>query len=222
MNKSFIDSKFYKIMEYIASFFISNLMFLICSLPFFISLLIMPIAIENSLLYFVLLLFTGPAFSALLSSVRRLRQIQAYVGMKVYFEYYKKNFIISSLFSSFITTGAYILLIDTLYFLNKGYGVIAWFFGALVLLAILVYFNGMMIITGYDITLKNLLKSSIVSLIFNGKHSIYVLLTVGIPLAIVVLFPKESVLIIFSVFAFFLLQNIDSMLLSLEKFEDKQ
>lgn len=207
MKSSFIDSKFYLLLSIITSLFMLNQMFILFSFPFFLTLIFVPLLIENSLFYFFVSLFLGPAFVAMIASTIRLINTKSYHGIVSFTKDYVKNFKLSALFSFVITSILYILFIDSLYFISKGFISLAVVLALVMVILTLIYFNGLAIITRYHIRLLDLFKTSFVLLFYDFKRTIMSLVIIMIPIAVGIVLPKQSILFSFGIFSFYLSRN---------------
>ena len=163
-NKAFGEGILYTITNHIYALLMTNIYFVLTNiicLFFFVSL--EPV-FSNITLYFLALIPTGPAISALIYSIRKLIREKELSPLKDYFHGYKLNFKDTMKFWLPLLLLLYILIVDIHYF-NSNPSIVntilAVIFFIAIILAVVIAMNGFLIVSGYNFRFKDLWKLSI-------------------------------------------------------------
>ncbi|WEG11875.1 YesL family protein [Pullulanibacillus sp. KACC 23026] len=171
-KKEFGSGPFFTITNHIYGFLLTSVSFIVCNcLLLFVSLVIKPV-FSNMIFYFLALIPTGPALSALIYSIRKLMKEKEIAPIKLYFYGYKRNLKdASKLWIPFLVI-SFVLVADLQYFnrhssvMNSVLEIV--FVMALFFLAVAVFY-GLLISSQFVFRTKDLLKLSILYLLTKVK-----------------------------------------------------
>lgn len=212
-DKDITKTKLYHILQYIYYFLTSNLLFLIMNLIFFVGQLYIPLSITSILLYYLILIPSGPSITALFFTMRKLVVEKDILVAKTYFRAYKENFWESMKFWILQLTIFTVLFVDLLFVLDKGYTILAIIAALVLLVFIVMTINSFLILSTFEVSIKNLYIFSFLMIFHNLIKSIANLsILIGFS-AIWYLTPSLATLFIFSVIVYYLVKNNQQTLL---------
>lgn len=118
-KKEFGEGAFFSIGNHIYALLMTNLYFIICNILFLFFFIGLKPSFSNLLIYFLALIPSGPAISALFYSVGKLLRKKEISPSKDFFKGYKRNFKDTMKFWLPLLLVSYILLVDLQYFISK-------------------------------------------------------------------------------------------------------
>lgn len=216
-KRDFYDRPLYTITEYVASFAVTNLFFLLCNLP--IMFYTIMVAIEpkafSVLMLAVFMIPTGPAVTALCSSMSKLIKDKEAVTM-YYFKVYKEKFFISLKMWCIGLVAVFIFIMDYRFFIDKGnlFGVV---FFALAIYVLVIALYAFPIITRFNVGVKKLVRISFLYSI--KKINITIIKIVLLILGSVITYksPVFNILGIFSLICYVVMYYDRGMITELEE-----
>lgn len=219
MRKGLYQSKLYTYLEALGTLFLNNIFFMVAILPLVLTYQVIDLEIKNSLFYYLMSISLGPAYLALLISIRTYHQNKGFIGLGFYLRHYKESFFKG--LSIELTYGLfqYILLVDYLYLYDVK--IFRFLFVILFLIAGLLKINAYLINVRYDITFKNLFKASFVLSTLHPFISVQNLLFYTIPLILLFYIPQFVVFISVSLFALLITRNTKRLYKTLDEIDQK-
>lgn len=217
-NNNFIDSSFLNIMNYVFNLSMSSIYFILCNSLILIGMIFFSFSYENFIIFFILLLPTGPSFTALFFVINKLIKYKDIDVTKDFFSSYKSNFKQSMLIWIVELIIVSILLFDIYIFSSHQNSIssfgLAFSFVSL-LIVFLLSFYSFAILSMFKITTKNLLKVSFVSI---SKHILPTLSVLSVTFLSALLLLKWTfeVLIFSSLIAYILMFTFKPVLLYIE------
>ena len=216
-DKDITKTKLYNILQYVYYFLTTNILFLITNLIFFIGQLYIPLSISSILLYFLILIPSGPSITALFFTMRKLADEKNILVAKTYFRAYKENFWETMKYWLIQLAIFIILLVDFLFVLDKGYTLLAILIALVLIVLVVMTINSFLILSTFEVSLKNLYIFSFLMVFHNLIRTITNFsILIGFS-AIWYLIPSEATLFIFSVIVYFLVKNNQQTLVAFQK-----
>lgn len=174
----FEEKKINKVFNYLHWFFLSSLYFLLCNILNVLAIYLFEININNIFIFFVSLILTGPALTALLGVMNKIIY-DNYVDITIdFFKGYKENFLDSlKLWIGFLTI-AFVLIFDlNLCFINNKFLFLITPMISMLIIDIIITSYSLPIISKYRINLLNAIK---LSLYFTVKNPIITIINLFI------------------------------------------
>lgn len=210
-NKNIINSQFYKLLRYGYFFLVTNLLFLLANLLFLFVFISFPPKLENSVIYLVALLPMGPALTALFFSMGQLVRTGDLAPVKDFFRAYRANFWLSMKYWVLQLILSAIMIIDAIYFYQRDWLILAIVFLILFLLVCLFSLVGFPLLATFEIQLKSLYQATVVVIWQYALKQLMNLLTIVAFFITFWAFPSELFLFLFSLIAFYLMRQNQSM-----------
>lgn len=217
-KNNFIDSNFFNIMNYVFNFSMSSLYFILCNSLLIIGMLFFSFTYENSILFFIFLLPTGPSLTAMFFVMNKLIKHKEIDATKDFFSSYKANFkqsimiwIIELVIISILLFDLYIFSLMPKAISSLGVS----FVFVSILFTFLLTFYSFSILSIFKVTTKNLLKISFIS-IFKYFHTTFCIISVTFLSALLLLKWPFETLIFSSVIAYILMFTFKAVLLDIE------
>lgn len=216
-EKDITKTKLYNMLQYIYYFLISNLLFLIMNLVFFIGQLYIPLSISSILLYFLILIPTGPSITALFFTMRKLVIEKNISVAKTYFRAYKENFWDTMKYWVIQLAIFTVLMVDFLFVLDKGYTLLAIITALVLIVLVVMTINSFLILSTFEVSIKNLYIFSFLMIFHSLIKSVSNLsILIGFS-AIWYLIPSLATLFIFSLIVYYLVKNNKQTLIAFQK-----
>jgi uncharacterized membrane protein YesL len=161
-TNDFQDKPINRTFNYIHWFFITNLYFFLCNALFLFVLYTFDVSIKNILLFFLVLIPTGPSLTALCSCMNKVLRDKYLDTTRDFFKAYKENFFSSMKFWILMLIPMFIIIFDiNLCFINNKF---SFLLIPLIFLLVLIFSVGSYsfpLLSKYKIKLVDLLKLSI-------------------------------------------------------------
>ena len=219
MKKDLTERIFYRVTNSVLIFLMVNLYFLLMNFLFFACLLLFEPRIENTIIYLVALIPTGPAIAACFSAMGELIKEGEISATAAFFKGYKQNFKISLQF--WLTQLLLILIFSFNYFYIRETMNLTFLLPLLLALLAGILFTNLYafpILTRFNITVKNLWIISISSLYKYWQRS---LLNAAITVTFLFLSFHHPLIIILSfasVIPYLIMYNLRNFLKELEDY----
>jgi len=216
-DKDITKTKLYNILQYVYYFLTTNILFLIMNLIFFIGQLYIPLSISSILLYFLILIPSGPSITALFFTMRKLIIEKNISVARTFFRAYKENFGESMRYWLVQLTIFTVLFVDLLFVLDKGYTLLAIVISLVLIVLVVLTINSFLVLSTFEVSLKNLYIFSFLMIFYNIIKSIGNLsILIGFS-AIWYVIPSQATLFIFSVTVYYLVKNNHQTLIAFQK-----
>ena len=164
-NKTFGEGILYTITNHIYALLMTNIYFVLTNIICLFFFMSLEPAFSNITLYFLALIPTGPAISALIYSLRKLIREKELSPLKDFFHGYKINFKDTMKFWLPLLLLLYILIVDLYYFNSNPSSIIHTSLSIVFLIGILftvvIAMNGFLILSGYKFRFKDIWKLSV-------------------------------------------------------------
>ncbi|MCJ7842074.1 DUF624 domain-containing protein [Lederbergia sp. NSJ-179] len=215
MGKPVTDRPAYTMMKYLYYFFLTNFYFILCNLLFFIVFFLADFVFENILLFYLTLIPTGPAMTAVLSTMGKLVREKDLHVTRDFFKAYQVNFWPTIKYWMIQLTIMLILAIDIGYSTNRS-NVFSPVFFILLIVSVFIMIYAFPIISRFEVKMKNLF---IISMYANFKFFKVTLLNITSIIAFGIIywtFPSISSLFLISLIGYFVMFNLQKPLKYLE------
>lgn len=206
----------YTALRYLYYFLITNLLFLLVNMLFFVVFFSVPLLVENVLIYSLALIPTGPALAALFFSMGILVRQKSLAPVKDFFRGYKDSLKISLFFWTIQLSLSVIVLVDAFYFYTKGSMLVAIIFALVFVLLAVFSMIGFPMMAIFEITVANIYRSAVVIMWRYFRKQLGNLLTIMAFAVIFYAFPSEMFLFFFSLIAFYIMRSNQTMFIDLE------
>ncbi len=163
-NNIFGEGIFFRITNLIYALLMTNLFFVLTNLIALFFFMTLEPTFSNVTIYFLALIPTGPAISALIYSIGKLIREKELSPLQDFFHGYKINFKDTMKFWLPLLLVVYILIVDLQYF-NSNPSTISSILSVIfmigILLTIVIAMNGFLIIAGYKFRFKDIWKLAV-------------------------------------------------------------
>lgn len=214
MDKLATEKPIYTIPNYIYSFLLTNIYFLLSNILFIIVYLFMYLTPETTLFLFISLIPLGPSIGALLYSMGKLVREKEISPTKDYFTGYTKNFKLSFIFGLIQLIFIFVLMINS--YIMGEQSILSTFYLVLMALVLIIGCYGFPILSRFDIAFKNLYLVSIYSVFKYWKRTLINIVGIALSLWLYIVYPVLSIFLLTSGLGFLLMFNLKNILKQLE------
>ena len=217
-EKSIYDKPIYQVLQYLYSIVLSNIYFLLSNilvLVYSIMVMIEPEAF-SVFIFMLLLIPSGPAITALCSTMGVLVREKEGNITKEYFNFYKRNFKKSIVLASIFTIGMFVCLLDYKFFINNG-NLLGVIFIAISIYILIISVYAFPIISKIEIKTKELFVISFYYSIRRLPLTLLKVALIGIAFLISSSINIVSVTFLFSIIVYIIMSCDNKMILELEE-----
>ncbi|MBE6070611.1 MAG: DUF624 domain-containing protein [Clostridium butyricum] len=213
----FQDKPINKTLNYIHWFFISNIFFSLCNILFTLSIYLFDLKFDNILIFFLALIPTGPALSALCYFMHKLISDKYVDTTRDFFKGYTQNFKESlKLWIVFLVISFVIIFDLKLCFINGKFLLLFPPMILIMILASILISYSIPILSRYEIKLFNAIKLSFYLALKNPITTTINLFIIGLSLYIFLYSKGLLVFFVPSIGCYILMKNMNSTFLFIE------
>ncbi|MFC4401824.1 YesL family protein [Gracilibacillus xinjiangensis] len=216
MSQPWTERPLYIAIQYVYYFLMTNIHFMIANLIFIIAFIVFELTLANMIIFYIALLPAGPAIAALCATMGKLTREKEINPAKDFWNYYKKNFLVSVKYWLLKWSILAMLLID-LQYTNAQLKWLTPIIITLIVIFSLIMLYAFPILIRFEVKIKNLWLVSIYSNFKFFKKTL-INLSTFVSLFIIYMFaPGITLWFFMSIAAFFIMLNMKKPLQIMEK-----